>query len=57
MLSNPCILGGPQTKGDEIRGGCLTPAVLGAQKRAEVLRIPCILGAPQTKGDKIFFFD
>ena len=53
MLSHPCILGGPQTKGDEIRIGCLTPALSRAQKRAEMRRHPCILGDPQTKGDKI----
>ena len=52
MLRNPCVLGDPQTKGDEIRSGCLTPAFLGAQKRMEVLRNPCILGGPQTKGTK-----
>ena len=28
---------GPQTKGDKIRSGCLTPAFLGAQKRAKML--------------------
>ena len=37
----------------KIRSGHLTPAFLGAQKRAERLRHPCILGDPQTKGDKI----
>ena len=35
VLRNPCILGGPQTKRDEIRIGCLTPTFSGAQKRAE----------------------
>ena len=49
----PCSLGDPQTKGDEIRSGCLTLAFSGAQKRAEMLCHPCILGDPQTKGDKI----
>ena len=53
MLRNPRILRGPQTKGDEIRSGCLTPAFLGAQKGADMLRSPCILGGPQTKGDEI----
>ena len=33
--------------GSKIRSGCLTPAFLGAQKRAEMLRYPCILGGPQ----------
>ena len=53
MLRHPCILGGPQTKGDKIRIGCLAPAFSGAQKRAEMLRHPCVFGGPQTKGDKI----
>ena len=46
---SPCILGGPQTKGDKIRSGCLTPAFSGAHKRADVLRNPCILGGPQQR--------
>ena len=50
VLSNPCILGDPQTKGDEIRIGYLTPAFSGAQKSAEVLHNPCILGGPQQRG-------
>ena len=33
--------------GSKITGGCLNPAFLGAQKRAEMLRHPCILGGPQ----------
>ena len=33
MLRHPCILGDPQTKGDKIRKGYLTPAFSGAQKR------------------------
>ena len=53
MLHHPCILGDPQTKGDKIRIGCLTPGFSGAQKRAEMLRHHCLLGDPQTKGDKI----
>ena len=52
MLCHPCILGDPQTMGDEIRIGCLTPAFSGARKRAEMLHHPCILGVPN-KGDKI----
>ena len=32
MLRHPCILGGPQTKGDKIRIGCLTPAFSGIPK-------------------------
>ena len=53
MLRQPCILGGPQTKWDEIRSGYLTPAFSGGQKRAEMLRQPCILGGPQTTGGEI----
>ena len=53
MLCHPCILGGPQTKRDKIRSGCLTLAFSGAQKRAEMLCHPCFLGGPQTKRDKI----
>ena len=44
MLRNTCILGVPQTKGDEVRIGCLTPDLSGAQKRAEMLCHSCILG-------------
>ena len=41
-------------RGDEIRTGYLTPAFLGAQKRAEVLRKPCILRVPKAnQGEKI----
>ena len=47
--TSPCILGDPQTKGDKIRSGYLTPPFSGAQKRAEVLHHPCILGGPQRK--------
>ena len=46
----PCILGDPQTKGDKIRIGCLTPAFSGAQKKSEMVRHPCILGGPQQRG-------
>ena len=53
MLCHPCIFGDPQTTGDKIRIGCLTPAFSRAQKRAEMLRHPYILMDPQTKGDKI----
>ena len=43
------------TRGKKIRSGCLAPAFLGAQKRAEMLRHPCILGDPQrqARGAKI----
>ena len=51
MLHHLCNLGDPQTKGDKIRIGCLTPAFSGAQKWAEMLYYPVILGDPQTKGD------
>ena len=53
VLRHPCILRAPQTKGDKMRIGCLTPAFSGAQKRAKMLCHPCILGGPQTKGDNI----
>ena len=53
MLRHPCNLGDPQTKGDKIRFGCLTPAFSRDQKRAEMLRHPCNLGDPQIKGHKI----
>ena len=33
--------------GNKMRSGCFTPALLGAQKRAEMLRHPCILAGPQ----------
>ena len=61
-LLHPCLLGGPKeggnatsplhswgspTKGNKIRSGCLTPAFLRAQKRAEMLRQPYIVGDPQ----------
>ena len=42
----PCILGGPQTRGQNQN----TPAFLGTHKRVEVLHNPCILGGPQTRG-------
>ena len=38
MLRHPYILGGPQTKGDKIRSGCLTPH-------------PCLLGGPKERGN------
>ena len=50
MLCHPYILGDPQTKGDKIRIGCLTPAFSGARKRGEMLLHPCILGGPQQRG-------
>ena len=53
MLCQPCILGVPQTKGQEIRIGCLTPSFSRAQKRGQMLSHPCILGDPPTKGDEI----
>ena len=37
------------TRGTKIRSGCLNPAFLGAQKRAELLRHPCILWDPHAK--------
>ena len=35
---------------DEIRSGCLTPTLSGAQKRAELLRNPCFLADPKKRG-------
>ena len=51
----PAFSGVPIAKrGDKIQTGCLTPAFLGAQKGAELLRNTCILGVPNAKrGDKI----
>ena len=66
-LPQPCLLRGPKerrnetsplnsqgspTKGNKIRRGCLTPAFLGAQKRAEMRRHHCILQIPQKRGTK-----
>ena len=63
MLRHPCILGGPQQRGQNqkskptlgvtIRISYLTPAFSGAHKWAEMLHNPCILGGPQRKRDKI----
>ena len=50
MLHHPFILGDPQTKGDKIRIGCLTPAFWGAHKWEEMLRHPYILDDPQQRG-------
>ena len=52
MLRHPCILGDPQTKGDKIRGGSLTPAFSGAHKWAEMLRHPSYSGIPKQRGTK-----
>ena len=61
-LQHPCLLGGRKeggwatsplhswgspTKGNKIRGGCLTRAFSGAQNRAKMLHHPCILRGPQ----------
>ena len=44
----PTFSGVPNTKrGEENRIGCLTPALSGAQERAEMLRHPCIVRGPQ----------
>ena len=53
MLCYPYIFGDPQTKGDKIRSGYLTPTFSGAHKWAEMLRQTCILGDPQTKGESL----
>ena len=47
----PAFSGVPN-EGDKIRIGCFTPAFLGAQKWAEMLRHPAFSGVPN-KGDKI----
>ena len=39
VLRHPCILGGPQTKGDKNRSGHLTPAFSKTQKRAKILGV------------------
>ena len=43
---NPAFSGIPKT-GYKFKSDYLTPAFLGAQKRAELLRNPCVLGGPQ----------
>ena len=44
-----------QSRQKKIGSGCLTPTLLGAQKRAEMLRHPCIVGDPQrqARGGKL----
>ena len=44
------MFSGVPNKVDKIRIGYLTPAFLGAQKRAEWLHNPCFLGGPQQSG-------
>ena len=66
-LSHPCLLGNPKEggnatlplhsrgskkKGNKITSGCLIPAFLETQKRAEMLRHPCIPGDPTKWGTK-----
>ena len=51
-LRNPCILGGPEIKGEKSRTGCLTHAFWGAHKWAEVQHNPYILRVPN-KGNEI----
>ena len=44
----PAFSGGPQHQArGEIRIGCLTPALSGARKWAQLLCYPCIFGGPQ----------
>ena len=45
MPHNPGFSGVPN-KGDKNTRGCLNPAVLGAQMRAQMLHNPCILEGP-----------
>ena len=49
MLRNPCILGGPQQRGQNQKWQP-HPTFSGAQERTEVLHSPCILGDPQQRG-------
>ena len=66
-LPHPYLLGGPKEGGNatsllnsggsatnrcRFASGCLTPALSGAQQRAEMLRHACILGDPQQTGPK-----
>ena len=51
-LPHPCPLRGPQTKGDEIRIGCLTPAFWGPKEGGNAMSSLHSRG-PQTKGDQI----
>ena len=48
MLCNANIIGF-NNKEDKLRSGYLTPALSGAQKRAEMLLNPCILRGPPQK--------
>ena len=41
MRGRPCILGGPQTKGDKLTSGYLVPAFSKAEKRVEMLGMDC----------------
>ena len=49
MLHNHCLLGGPQTRGQNQKW-LPHPTFLGTHKWVEVLHNPCILGGPQTSG-------
>ena len=54
MLRRPCILEDPQTKGDKIRHGCLTPAFSGPKRGRKCYVTTAFLGVPNAKrGDKI----
>ena len=52
LLHHPCILGGPQTRGNKIRIGCLNPTFWGAKSGRKCYITPTFSGVPN-KGDKI----
>ena len=53
MVRHPCILGGPQTKGDKIRTGCLNPAFSGPRRGRKCYVTPAFSGVPKQRGGKI----
>ena len=54
MLRHPCILGGPQTKRDKIRIGCLNPLPCPGPKTGRKCYVThAFLGVPKQKEDKI----
>ena len=52
LLRNPYILGDPQTKGDKIRSGDLTPPFSGAKRGRNCYVKPTFLGIPKQTGTK-----
>ena len=49
MLRQPSILGGPQTKGDEIRSGYLNPPFAGPKRGRKWYVNPPFLGVPKQR--------